>query len=161
MKYGNKKKKMGAGGVSGSRKKMRAGGPTGNPIRGGSDYMPKPPRLIGRPLNPRKRPINPKVPMKKDAEGRKGMQGGGVPQTRLGKVARRPMPKQVPGGGGMVPGQLPPDVIGRAVPPKRPIGPKVPMKMDSEGRRGMKHGGTTGSAPGVVSYQDYVKKTFG
>ena len=97
MKYGNKKKKMGAGGVSGSRKKMQGGGRIGTPIRGGSDYMPKPPRLIGRPLNPRKRPIN----------------------------------------------------------------PKVPMKMDSEGRRGMKHGGTTGSAPGVVSYQDYVKKTFG
>ena len=96
MKYGNKKKKMAVGGV-GKVKKMRAGGPIGNPIRGGSDYMPKPPRLIGRPLNPRKRPIN----------------------------------------------------------------PKVPMKMDAEGRRGMKNGGTTGSAPGVVSYQDYVKKTFG
>ena len=35
------------------------------------------------------------------------------------------------------------------------------MKKDAEGRRGMKVGGTTGSAPGVVSYQDYVKKTFG
>jgi len=45
---------------------------------------------------------------------------------------------------------------------KRPMkGPEVPMKMDAEGRRGMKNGGTTGSAPGVVSYQDYVKKTFG
>jgi len=88
------------------------------------------------------------------AAKRKKMQGGGVPGSRLGKVARRPMPKNVPGGGGMVPGQLPPGLIGRAVPPKRPIGPKVPMKMDAEGRRGMKVGG-------VVSYQDYVKKTFG
>ena len=77
MKYGNKKKKMGAGGVSGSRKKMRGGGRIGTPIRGGSDYMPKPPRLIGRPV-PRKRPIGPKVPMKKDAEGRRGMKVGGM-----------------------------------------------------------------------------------
>tara|TARA_R100001129_G_scaffold73541_2_gene50136 strand:- start:53 stop:334 length:282 start_codon:yes stop_codon:yes gene_type:complete len=80
MKYGNKKKKMAVGGV-GKVKKMRAGGrpgrPIGNPIRGGSDYMPKPPRLIGRPV-PRKRPINPKVPMKMDAEGRRGMKGGGA-----------------------------------------------------------------------------------
>ena len=112
MKYGNKKKKMGAGGVSGSRKKMRA---------------------------------------------------GGVPGSRLGKVGRKPIPKNVPGGGGIDygGGEGPALPIGRRVPPKQPIGPKVPMKMDSEGRRGMKHGGTTGSAPGVVSYQDYVKKTFG
>lgn len=38
---------------------------------------------------------------------------------------------------------------------KRPMkGPKVPMKMDAEGRRGMEVGG-------VVPYQDYVKKMFG
>ena len=38
---------------------------------------------------------------------------------------------------------------------KRPMkGPKVPMKMDAEGRRGMEDGG-------VVPYQDYVKKMFG
>ena len=76
MKYGNKKKKMAVGGV-GKVKKMRAGGRIGTPIRGGSDYMPKPPRLIGRPV-PRKRPIGPKVPMKMDAEGRRGMEGGGM-----------------------------------------------------------------------------------
>ena len=76
MKYGNKKKKMAVGGV-GKVKKMRAGGPIGNPIQGGSDYMPKPPRLIGRRV-PRKKPINPKVPMKMDAEGRRGMKVGGM-----------------------------------------------------------------------------------
>ena len=38
---------------------------------------------------------------------------------------------------------------------KRPMkGPKVPMKMDAEGRRGMEGGG-------VVSFQDDIKKRFG
>ena len=68
MKYGNKKKKMGAGGVSGQRKDMMraAGGMF-------SKLMKKKKAMI------KKRPMKgPEVPMKMDAEGRRGMEAGGV-----------------------------------------------------------------------------------
>ena len=98
---------------------------------------------------------------------KKKMAVGGVGKVKKmragGPTGRRPIPKNVPGGGGMVPGQIPPGLIGRAVPRKRPINPKVPMKMDAEGRRGMKVGGMTpkGMTPKVVSFQDDIKKRFG
>tara|TARA_R100000315_G_scaffold36115_1_gene14992 strand:+ start:766 stop:1083 length:318 start_codon:yes stop_codon:yes gene_type:complete len=67
MDYGNKKKKIkmaggGAGGASAERKNMRKGGKFG---------MPK--------MMIKKRPMKgPEVPMKMDAEGRRGMEGGGI-----------------------------------------------------------------------------------
>tara|TARA_R100000458_G_C8096322_1_gene124888 strand:+ start:47 stop:547 length:501 start_codon:yes stop_codon:yes gene_type:complete len=76
--------------------------------------------------------------------------GGGMKGTKyksMGGRLGRPLPKQVPGGGGPQPGQLPPGSrIGRPVPPKRPIGPKVPMKMDASGARGMSKGGAAYNA---------------
>ena len=79
--------------------------------------------------------------MKKSKYRSKGGAMKGTKYKSMGGRLGRPMPKQVPGGGGMVPGQLPPEVIGRPVPRKRPIGPKVPMKMDASGARGMSKGG--------------------